>query len=135
MKAILTILILFIGLSAIGQNQDTLPIRTDYHFIKGGAWGYDKTGMRIPADTVKPNKEVWRTSTEWLILKYADECFNDSTFVHTHTAKWNDGCYAQSGNMADGYYFELVCEDKNHFEWTRKKPTFEGFIEWLKQRE
>ena len=135
MKAILTILILFIGLSAIGQNQDTLPIRTAYPSIKGGAWAYDKIGMRIPTDTVKPNKEVWHTSTEWLMLKYADECFNDSTLTHTHNAQWNDLCFVQAGNMADGYYFELVCEDKNHFEWIHKKPTFEGFIEWLKQRE
>ena len=122
MKKIITILLLFIGTQLMGQT------------IGETKWKYDSSGIPF-ADSVKPDKGVWYTATEWRMLRYAEECYKDSSWVHTHIPKWNDSCYRQAGDLAHGYYFELVCKNKDHFEWIHKKPTFEGFIEWLKKRQ
>jgi hypothetical protein len=66
------------------------------------------------------------------VLEYSTLCYADSFLVHTHESKWNDFCYVQKGNMAEGYYYELSCDDSSHYEYFHKEPTFEGFVEFIK---
>jgi hypothetical protein len=65
---------------------------------------------------------------------YEKECFADSSLVHTYNPKWYDSCYQQTGNMADGYSFELVCKNLNHFTYVHREPTWEGFREFVKNK-
>jgi hypothetical protein len=36
--------------------------------------------------------------------------------------------------MADGYSFELVCKNLNHFTYVHREPTWEGFREFVKNK-
>jgi hypothetical protein len=69
-----------------------------------------------------------------LIIEYEQECFNDSSLQHTHTPKWNDKCLAQRGNLAEGYHYDLVCEDSSHYSYVHKEPSWEGFREFVKRK-
>lgn len=69
------------------------------------------------------------------LIDYQKECYNDSSLEHTHFYnRWYDDCYTQRGNLMDGYHYVLSCKDSTHFEWIHKQPTFEGFIEYLKNK-
>lgn len=55
------------------------------------------------------------------LIDYQKECYNDSTFIKE---KWV---------QYEGYPGDLVYREKiipSH--WVHKKPTFEGFIEYMK---
>lgn len=70
-----------------------------------------------------------------LIVEYEQECFNDSSLQHTYTPKWYSmSCYEQRGDMENGYYYELVCEDSYHYTYVHKEPDFAGFREFVKRK-
>lgn len=69
-----------------------------------------------------------------LIVEYEQECYNDSSLQHTHTPRWNDRCLARRGDMARGYWFEIVCDDSSHYSYVHREPDFEGFREFVKRK-
>jgi len=67
--------------------------------------------------------------------EYSKECYADSTLYHSHNPSWNDlSCYRQTGNLAFGYSYELVCKNLDHFSYTHKEPDFPGFMKWLQNK-
>jgi hypothetical protein len=115
MKTLLTIIILTISVNIYGQelimyDVDTLP-ELAYELADHK---YELVQLLLP-----------------ILNEYKQDCYNDSTLEHTHIASWVDKCYIQTGNLADGYEFVLVCDDSTHYEWIHKEPTFADFIEWL----
>lgn len=75
-------------------------------------------------------------STYDLIVEYEQECFNDSSLQHTFNPNWYEwnNCYEQRGNMASGYYYELICKDSLHYSYTHKEPDWDGFREFVKKK-
>lgn len=91
----------------------------------------------LDSTVFKPREKIpYVLTIENLILlydKYSKECYADSTSFHYYKPKWNDtSCYRQTGNLAIGYDYVLVCENPDHFQYTHKTPDFLGFMEWLK---
>ena len=68
--------------------------------------------------------------------EYETYCYDDSTYTHIYNPTWADWhtCYQQSGNLAHGYHWKLICNNKSHFSYIHKEPTFIGFIEYLKTK-
>ena len=68
----------------------------------------DFYAVKIP--TLVPDKYISKSD----ILDYAEECYNDSTFV--------DRTVYIRGKFINNPY------------WTHKEPTFSGFIKWLRSK-
>ena len=68
--------------------------------------------------------------------EYETYCYDDSTYTHIYNPTWADWhtCYQQSGNLAHGYHWKLICNNKSHFSYIHKEPTFKGFIGYLKTK-
>lgn len=65
-----------------------------------------------------------------LYEKYEQECYNDSSQITHHNQNGDDFCISFSGSIGYSY-----CISEGHFDekiWVHKQPTFEGFIEYLK---
>ena len=62
-----------------------------------------------------------RTSTIGFMLSYAEECYNDSIIVQEYIPceMYGIGCLVDHGTKD---------------AWFHPTPTFEGFIEWLKEK-
>jgi len=67
--------------------------------------------------------------------EYEQDCYNDSTLQHIDQSySYYLGCYQKMGNLADGYYLELICTIPYHFKYVHKQPTFVDFMVWIKNR-
>lgn len=76
-------------------------------------------------------------SIEEKLLLYAQECYNDSSLGEKQYHKTNIDTTTCERTVALGnppYYYP--CEKQSHYyrKWIHHKPTFEGFIEWLKKQ-
>ena len=149
MKTLLTIL-LFIGCMNVNSQDlieslaENLLLRNDLSVLKAELYRkLDEQSKEMstrvikigqPDTSVYYQKGVFRSYTDinlQMLLDYQTECYNDSTLEHT---QWGDFCVTLKGNLANGEKFVLTCEDKSHFTWTHKEPTFQGFIEYMKSK-
>jgi hypothetical protein len=117
MKTLLIILILFACLGVNGQ------VDTVFYDI----------GKGLVIDNYEKDQNYHLITLEDMEV-YIQECYNDSTLTHTHIEQQNEVCYCRIGNLAIGYDWELCCEDRSHFTYTHRKPTFEGFYKYLKRK-
>lgn len=69
-----------------------------------------------------------------MIVEYEQKCYNDSSLEHTYKDNWSYNCSVQAGNQENGYYWELICNNKEHFTYVHKEPDFAGFREFIKQK-
>ena len=132
MKPLLFTISLFLTVSVSGQIDPNAEAELDTTAmcINKDDYGYEWIEFRfkdyIDAKIDKRIIVLWR--------EYDIECWNDSTLKHTHVPQWNDPCYAQRGNLAHGYYYELVCTNPDHFTWVHKEPTLPGFMEFIERK-
>ena len=84
---------------------------------------YEHRLQRIDAeyDRLHPRE---REITVGDYLDYAEECYNDSTWVET-------SFYMRTREIFSHYSWY---REEGDVIWLRRTPTFEGFIEWLKEK-
>lgn len=122
------------------QIMDTTFFLTDsirglHLFSDESKWisGTEATVYKEPSiDFYNPGGKIiqsitWRDKvlTFQMLLDYEKHCYNDSTKVRRH--KDNTGiCMA----------YDYDCIIPEHYEniWVHKQPTFQGFIEWYKNK-
>ena len=128
-----TLLLLIISFSAMAQsnesNYDQKFARADIAFNELFESINNKKVIKVNSDSMKINVHDAELVTINLLLEYDKECYDDSTYVeyyqHHSPLTNNDG----TGTLAIYITPTLVKV------WHHKKPTFEGFLEWLKSRQ
>ena len=122
MKTLLTLILFLIGTVGIGQS-----------FV--GKWGKLTNADKNPTIQSKPCDNSIQTMTfidstayyyqmEQLVnswTAYKQECWNDSIYKMYYSR-------ISPGNFAIHYPDTLICE------YSHRKPTFEGFMQYLKRR-
>lgn len=128
MKTLIILILALLCQFANGQDIEKLIDDSLYYDIDHGKYH---------------GKVLVKKYTETKVLKflvseyeeYLKECYADSTLYHSHNPSWNDlSCYRQTGNLAFGYSYELVCKNLDHFSYTHKEPDFPGFMKWLQNK-
>jgi len=126
MKTLLTLILFLIYQVGIGQGIDT-------NFVPVGKWGK----LTNADENIRPSiihndsldnikEEEWidvYTSASLLRLwkAYQQECWNDSVYKMYYSR-------ISPGNFAVHYPDTLICE------YSHRKPTFEGFMQYLERR-
>lgn len=125
------LLLLFTLLSLGVKGQDSLMFhKIDYDSLYGRFGGVPLPVRLYPAPfpfppiTSEPFKH--EPSPEEKLLLYAQECWNDSSKYCYW--QWYNGNYIKEG-------VPCVCGSEYCLEkYIHRKPTFEGFLEWLKKK-
>lgn len=95
--------------------------------------GLDKSGeykIALKERDEQEAKQRWnKLSLEEKLLLYAQECYNDSTkkVLYFTSDGWKD---IPNSYFGSDFGSEIVTK----IVWTHRKPTFEGFIEWLRKQ-
>ena len=118
-KALLILSVLFICSIGFGQTGE-IYLRD----VEGENWDLLIDTFYISVDTICiPSEEEQikfaiqeSGSIVFLMMKYKEYCYNDSSIVSVYNACSIPGC-AVSHGYRDEYF--------------HKQPTFEGFMEWL----
>ena len=63
------------------------------------------------------------------MIEYEKQCYNDSTARYYYLV-CDNGCYEVPCNKGDKSFF-----GECPIHWEHKKPTFEGFIIWIKKKD
>lgn len=124
--------ILFFALLALpilAKAQDTTRQSGNFSFSSdlAGTW-------IINSDwPVKLDRAKWYelSSAINLMLQYADECYADSTFVEYWESTAPKTVLDSTGvsNWLSIHYYP-----KKVSKWIHRKPTFEGFVAWIREQ-
>lgn len=108
-KLLLTLAIIVLPLMGYGQNYEKLFKEADWVFYSN-------------PDTLRPTNPPKPITLQDLI-DYQEYCYNDSMFVKWDTIKTVYGVPY------------LMVRNESPNKHLHKQPTFNGFIEWLKNKE
>jgi hypothetical protein len=134
MKTLTTILMLMLCMGVFGQYKEG-----------GGSLYYFDDNNLSENDPLNDPIRQFRTyqtfcSYESLLSdwsEYKQECYADSLLVHAYdpmTSIFPNTCYAYELYMEIRHERKLICEDASHFTWKHKKPTFEGFMNYIETK-
>jgi len=139
MKKATLLVILFMSCSYLFA-QDSIP------FIDGSSFNY-RSLITINEDSSEVTFYGVELLTVKLILQYADERYNDSTYERVHIYP-NESVFINStdtttsphstlstiSDMCYSYGDGCVNPDHYKYKWFHKQPTFPDFVQWIRKK-